>query len=149
MSTSLTDELGRKIFDVPPDVVRFVTIEHENFMRSLIIDAEDMRVVDHIQELYAAAKSKVKIKRDVDIIVFQLLSFTHYHFLFSTACFMRCHLSEAYASLRSAIDGALVGAQIIHDRKSQIAYLKREKPFDKLIRHFRNFKDRPHNCLTS
>jgi hypothetical protein len=70
-----------------------------------------------------------------DVVIFQMLTFTHYHFLFSTACLMRCHLSEAFASARAAIDGALVAAQIIYDRPSQVAYAKREKPFDNLARY--------------
>lgn len=51
---------------------------------------------------------------------------------------MRCHLSEAFASVRAAIDGALVGAQLIHDRASQVAYTKREKPFDNFARYLGN-----------
>jgi hypothetical protein len=72
------------------------------------------------------------------VVIFQLLAFTHYHFPFSTACLMRCHLSEAFASARVAIDAALIGAFIIKDRALQVAYAKREKPFDKLNRHLRN-----------
>ncbi len=51
---------------------------------------------------------------------------------------MRCHLSEAFASARAAIDAALIAAQIIHDRASQVAYTKREKPFDNFARHLGN-----------
>ena len=61
---------------------------------------------------------------------------------------MRCHLSEGFASARAAIDATLIAAQIIHDRPSQIAYLKSTKPFDKLNRHFKNLikdgKELPH-----
>jgi len=60
------------------------------------------------------------------------------HPTLATACLFRCHLSEAFGSLRSAIDGALVAAYIIKDRPSQEAYFERRKPFDKLIRHARN-----------
>jgi len=56
----------------------------------------------------------------------------------SPLCLMRCHLSEAFASVRAAIDGALVGAQLIHDRASQVAYTKREKPFDNFARYLGN-----------
>ncbi len=73
-----------------------------------------------------------------DFVVVQLLTFTHYHFLFSTACQTRCHLSDAFASARAAIDGALIGAHIIHDRASKVAYAKREKPFDNFARYLGN-----------
>jgi hypothetical protein len=39
---------------------------------------------------------------------------------------------------RIAIDAALIGAQIIADRGSQIAWVKREKPFDNLARYYGN-----------
>jgi hypothetical protein len=68
-------------------------------------------------------------------VILQLLTLIHYHFLFATACHLRCHLSEAYASARVAIDAALIAAHIIEDRASQVAYAKREKPFDNLMRH--------------
>src|SRR5882672_7531897 len=73
-----------------------------------------------------------------EFVLFQLLTFTHYHFLYALACLMRCHLSEAFASARAAIDAALIAAQIIHDRASQVAYTKREKPFDNFARYLGN-----------
>jgi hypothetical protein len=64
---------------------------------------------------------------------------------------MRCHLSEAFSSARAAIDGAFVAAQIIYDRSSQVAYAKRTKPFDKLVRHLKNLmrnqKQLPHSLV--
>jgi hypothetical protein len=133
-----------KVYDTPPDILAFISMEHEQVLRTLRIDPEDMHFVDHFQGLYAAAMSRVRPKRHADLIVFQLLTFTHYHFLFSVACFMRCHLAEAFHSVRCAIDGAFVAAYIIHDRASQAAYMERKKPFDKLLRHYRNLaRDRP------
>ncbi len=121
----------------PIDIVRFVSIENEQFLTSLANNNDDLKIVNHIQGLYNAAMSNVTVEEN-DYVIFQLLTFTHYHFLFSVSCNMRCHLSEAFASARAGIDAALVAAQIIHDRSSQVAYVKREKPFDKLLRHFRN-----------
>src|SRR5205807_624125 len=109
----------------PLDLFKFVSIENEQLMVSLAKDREQFGVISHIQGLYDAACSNREANEN-DIVVFQLLTFTHYHFLFSTACLMRCHLSEAFASARAAIDAALIAAQIIHDRASQVAYVKRE-----------------------
>jgi len=83
-----------------------------------------------------------------EVVIFQLLTVTHYHFLFSTACLMRCHLSEAFASARVAIDAALIAAQIIYDRASQTAYAKREKPFDSFARYLGNLIKDKKSCLT-
>ena len=140
----MSEKTREIVHDAPPDLISFIGMEHEQVLRTLRIDPEDMHFVDHIQGLYTAATTRIRPKEVADLIVFQLLTFTHYHFLFSTACFMRCHLAEAFSSLRCAIDGAFVAAHIIHDRASQTAYMDRKKPFDKLLRHYRNLaRDRP------
>ena len=129
------------------DIIRFVSLENEQFLISLAKNTDELKIISHMQGLYEAAMSNMTVPEN-DMAVFQMLTFTHYHFLFSTACFMRCHLSEAFASARAAIDGALVGAQIIHDRASQIAYTRREKPFDNFARYLGNLmksgKELPH-----
>jgi hypothetical protein len=89
--------------------------------------------------------------KENDFVIFQFLTFTHYQFLFSMACQMRCHLSEAFAAARAAIDAALNAAYIIHDRSAQTAYAKREKPFDNFARHLGNMiaakKELPHRLM--
>jgi len=105
---------------------------------SLVSCPDELGVLAHIQGLYAAAM-KNKTTDEQNIIIIQLLTITLYHFLFSSACYMRCHMSEAFSSVRAAIDAALITAQVIHDRSSQAAYFTRTKRFDKLIRHFKNF----------
>jgi len=129
----MTDTVVRR----PLDLLRFVSLEHEQFLISLANNRDEFRILSHIHGLYEAATSNIRVHEN-EMAIFQMLSFTHYHFLFATACLMRCHLSEAFASARAAIDGALVGAQIIHDRASQIAYTKREKPFDNFARYLGN-----------
>jgi len=129
--------MARTVIRRPPDLLRFVSIENEQFLVSLANNRDELKILSHIHGLYDAATAEKSVAED-DMAVFQLLSFTHYHFLFSTACLMRCHLSEAFASARAGIDGALVGAQIIHDRASQVAYTKREKPFDNFARYLGN-----------
>src|SRR5260370_38082588 len=121
----------------PIDIIKFVGIEHEQILVSLANGSEELKIIGHLQGLYRAPMSNATVGEN-EFVLFQLLTFTHYHFLYAFACHMRCHLSEAFASTRSAIDAALIAAQIIHDRSSQVAYVKREKPFDNLLRHFRN-----------
>jgi hypothetical protein len=121
----------------PLDLLRFVAIENEQFMVSLTNNRNELAVLSHLHGLYSAAMSGRTVHEN-DFAIFQMLTFAHYHFLFSTASLMRCHLSEAFASARAAIDGALIGAQIIHDRASQIAYTRREKPFDNFARYLGN-----------
>jgi hypothetical protein len=128
------------IITKPIDLVRFVGIENENFMISLANNPDELKVINHLQGLYNAAMSDVEVHEN-QFVIFQLLTFTHYHFLCATAAQMRRHLSESFASGRVAIDAALIAAQIIHDRPSQVAYANRTRPFDKLVRHFKNMVD--------
>lgn len=121
----------------PLDLLQFVSMEHEQFLVSMANFKDEFRVHSHIQGLYAAACSNVEAPED-NMVIFQLLAFTHYHFLLASSSAMRCHLSEAFASARAAIDAALIAAQIIHDRGSQVAYLNRTKPFDNYARYLGN-----------
>jgi hypothetical protein len=124
-------------FKTAPDLFQFISIENEQFLNTLASFDIEKDILAILQSLYAEVVPKLKINEN-DIVLYQLLTLTHYHFLFSLSCFMRCHLSEAFASVRVAIDAALVASQIIKHRDSQVAYVKREKPFDKLNRHLKN-----------
>jgi len=126
------------VYDEPHEMFRFVSDEHRQFLIAIANERDELKAVNHIQGLYSAALSHVRLSDKADLIVYQLLGFTHYHFLFATACQFRCHMAEAFNSLRCAIDGALVAAWLIKDRASQEAYYQRKKPFDKLNRHLRN-----------
>jgi hypothetical protein len=125
------------VFFTPPDLLQFESTEHLQFSTTLVSYPDEIRALQHIHGLYMAAMSNQTIEPN-NIVIFQLLTFVHYHFLFASTCYMRCHMAEAFSSARTAIDAALITAQIIHDRPSQEAYINRTKPFDKLVRHFKN-----------
>ncbi|WP_315762027.1 hypothetical protein [Bradyrhizobium sp. SZCCHNS2005] len=125
------------IYREPIDILKFIAMEHEQVLVSFANGSDDLKLINHLQGLYAAPMTNATVDEN-DYVVVQLLTFTHYHFLYALASHMRCHLSEAFASARAAIDAALIAAQIIHDRESQVAYLNRTKPFDKLNRHYKN-----------
>lgn len=146
--TTKTDQLFAEtppgILSEPPDLLRFVSNENHNFMIVLANHPEEFEFVQHVHGLFRAAMSKQSAD-DSQIVIFQLLTLVHYHFLFATSCYMRCHLSDAFNSVRIAIDAALAAAHIIQDRPSQTAYLNRTKPFDKLLRHYKNLiRDKKH-----
>lgn len=136
--------MPESVYDEPHDLLRFVSDEHRQFLIAIANDRDELKVVNHIQGLYSAALSHIRLSSRADLIVYQILTFTHYHFLFATACQLRCHIAEAFNSLRSAIDGALVAACIIKERHSQEAYFKREKPFIRLNRHLGNLVKAKH-----
>jgi hypothetical protein len=125
------------VFFTPPNLLQFESTEHLQFSTTLVNCPDEIRALQHLHGLYLAAMSNQTIAPK-NIVIFQLLTFVHYHFLFASTCYMRCHMVEAFSSARAAIDAALVAAQIIHDRSSQEAYINRTKPFDKLVRYFKN-----------
>jgi hypothetical protein len=133
-----------------PNLLGFIADEDKEFQASLARDHADITLWDQIKGFYEAALVEVKVHEN-DIPIFQVLTVSHYHFLTATAALMRCHLSEMFGAVRIAIDVALVGAQIIADRGSQIAWVKREKPFDNLARYYGNLiKDKkplPHALI--
>jgi hypothetical protein len=121
----------------PMELLTFQRMEQQNLQASTAEDIRGNAVIAEIQRHYFEASSEEPVE-DNELVLFQLMAFTHYHFLFAVTCNMRCHLAEAYSSARSAIDAALIAAQIIFDRDSQEAYVARRHPFDKLIRNYRN-----------
>jgi hypothetical protein len=123
--------------EISLDLFRFITIENEQLLVWLAENRDEFEILNDLQRLYLSVTSNLPAGED-DTVILHLLTFVHYHLLFSSACLMRCHLSEAFSSARAAIDGAFVAAQIIYDRAAQVAYVKRTKPFDKLTHHLKN-----------
>ena len=110
-----------------PNLLKFVAIENENFLISMAKDRDAFLLHSELQAFYAAAISRME-GRSGDEVLCQLLWFVHFHFLFSQACLMRGHLSEALGSARGAIDAALIGAFVTEDRSLGLAYLNKEAP---------------------
>jgi hypothetical protein len=119
------------------DVFEFMRKEHEQLEISTANRPDELAIVEQLQRLYDTAVPKAPVLED-DMPIFQLLILTHYYFLRAVADMLRCHLSESFGSARIAIDAAMIAAQIIADRASQIAYVKRTKPFDNYARHIGN-----------
>lgn len=111
---------------------------------------EEFDIASHLQGFFSRVLTDVKSNEN-EVTILQLLAFTHYHFLFASTCLMRCHLSESFASVRAAIDGALIAAQIIHDRDSQADYIKKIGPFENFTRYLGNLtrdgKPLPHRLV--
>jgi hypothetical protein len=135
---------------VPPDIFEFLSMEEQQLLISARKMEEEFGAISRVEGLYRGAMSWREVRED-DFVIFQLLTFTHYHFLYTIACQMRCHLSEAFASARAAIDATLIAAYIINDRSAQVAYAKREKPFDNFARFLGNIiragKPLPHRLM--
>jgi hypothetical protein len=118
----------------PPTLFEFLATDEQQIFVSLAKGREELTVISKLEGLYGAALS-FDVVEESESAIFQLLTLTHYHFLFATACHLRCHFSESFASARVAIDAALLASHIIKDRTSQSAYLNRQPPFDNFMRH--------------
>ncbi len=79
-------------------------------------------------------KSMATYFRDAQLLL------VHYHYYYSAATLLSCHLSEALASMRTAIEAGLTAYRIIEDRPSQLAERRRRR-----LVHGRNqgLRDRP------
>ena len=122
---------------------------HEQFLISMVKSREEFDAPFSPSGPISCRASWTEVAKDD--MVLSSAAFIHYHFVYSHACLFRCHLSEAFASARSAIDAALIGAFIIKDRSLQVQYLKREPPFNNLARHLGNMardkKPMPHHLV--
>jgi hypothetical protein len=134
----------------PIDIIDFTSDQQKNFMISFSRLTEEIDILSHIQGLYNASMAYKELK-DEDIVIFQLLHFTHYQFLYATSSFLRCHINESFMSARAAIDSALNASWIINDKSTRFAYLNRESPFKGMVRHYRNMmknnKTLPHEFI--
>jgi hypothetical protein len=118
----------------PPILFEFLGMEEQQVLVSLAKGREELAAISKLEGLYGAALSFEAVAES-EAAIFQLLTLIHYHFLFATSCHLRCHLSEAFASARVAIDAALIAAYIIKDRAAQYAYVKHQPPFDNFMRN--------------
>lgn len=120
-----------------PNLIEFVSTDSQNFMASLINFRTEIDLFGELDVLYRLAILEGSSPRS-SLPLLQLLFLAHYQLLSSTASLLRCHLSDAWASTRVAIDCALIGATLIQDRTLANAWIQRAKPFDKLLRTYRN-----------
>lgn len=126
-----------KIFADPPDFIQFSNVEAQQLARTIELCPNEMKFIAKIQELYISAM-RGQNANPSEATLLHLLALIHYNFLFSSITYARGHLAEACNSARVAIDAALIAAHIMYDRASQVAYIERKPPFDKLIRHYNN-----------
>ncbi|MBF0268549.1 MAG: hypothetical protein HQL44_08150 [Alphaproteobacteria bacterium] len=119
------------------NLLKFLGTEHQQILTTLVTCREEFDAFSQLDALYQAVLANREVSGQ-NLVLHQLFIFAHYHLYFAISTLMRCHLSEAFASARVAIDAALAAAIMIEDRSLQAAYIKREKPFDKLVRHYKN-----------
>lgn len=120
----------------PGDFLEYLGAETGNLLVSLNNHRVEFEMFSRVDHLYRTALGAGPFSSEDDLIIPQLFLLVHYQYWHSAATFLRCHLSDALASMRKAIEAGLTAYRIIEDRPSQIQYVKRDKSFLSHKRYF-------------
>ena len=69
--------MTRTIVRRPLDLLKFVSLENEQFLISLANNRDEFRILSHIHGLYDAATSNVTVHEN-EMAIFQLLTFEYF-----------------------------------------------------------------------
>lgn len=116
--------------DLPVDLnlLSFLGHEHTNFLVSFNALRQEFALFAHLDLLYQAGIRGDPVPPS-NWVQMQLLLFCHYHLYYATSTLLRCHLSDAFASLRTAIDASLHAYRIIEGHGTPEQYINRDKTF--------------------
>lgn len=106
----------------------FIGTQETNLLVSLSQLPQEMGALSRLDDLYHEAFGLGSIS-DSDAVIQQLLIYCHFHFYFSAATLLRSHLSEAFASVRTAIEAALHAYRILEGHGTHEEYVSRDKSF--------------------
>lgn len=121
------------------DFLDYLGIEEGNLYKSLVNLNEELlflKKLDACYQLLMKRADSIAIE-DLDLLVFQLLGFVHYHFYFSNNCLLRGHISESFASMRAAIDATFIAYKIVLQPDTATNYLKRKNAFRNIKGHIK------------
>ncbi len=111
------------------DFLQYLGAEETNLLISLNNLRTEFDIFSKVDGLYHTAIKSARAGSPDDLVLLQLLLFVHYQSYHSIATLLRCHLSDAIASMRTAIEAGLTAYRIIEDRPSQLLYVERDKSF--------------------
>ena len=128
--------MSEDVIKEPSDFLEYLGVETGNLLVSLNNHRTEFEMFSRLDALYRTAFRDGRVDSADDLIIPQLLLLVHYHYYHSTATLLRCHLSDALASMRTAIEAGLTAYRIIEDRPSQLKYVQRDKSFQSHKRFF-------------
>jgi hypothetical protein len=111
------------------DFLEYLGKEEANLLVTFNNLRPEFDIFSKVDDLYRTAIASSRIDSADDQVVLQLLLFAHYQYYHSTSTLLRCHLSDALSSMRTAIEAGLTAYRIIEDRPSQLLYVERDKSF--------------------
>lgn len=115
--------------DKVKDFLEYLGKEEANLLVTLNNLRPEFDLFSKLDSLYRTAINSGRVENADDLVVMQLLLLVHYQYYHSTSTLLRCHLSDAFASMRIAIEAGLTAYRIIEDRPSQLLYVERDKSF--------------------
>lgn len=123
------------------NLLEFLGAEHTNFLISFNAFRQEFSAFSHIDTLYQVGVRTAEVPPS-SMVTMQLLIFCHYHLYFSTTTLMRCHLSDAFASLRVAIEASLHAYRIIAGDGTVEQYVNRDKTFLYSVNRIRKAREK-------
>ena len=121
--------MSEDVIKEPSDFLEYLGVETGNLLISLNNHRTEFEMFSRLDALYRTAFRDGRVDSADDLIIPQLLLLVHYHYYYSAATLLRCHLSDALASMRTAIEAGLTAYRIIEDRPSQLKYVQRDRSF--------------------
>lgn len=109
------------------DFLEYLGKEEINLTTSLVNFRQEFDLFGSLDLIYQEPWRRLDIKStdESGMIIGQLYLFVHFYLYFSISCIMRSHLSEAFSSMRKAIDATLSAYKIILDPSLTKAYIER------------------------
>lgn len=115
----------------------FLAVQEENLLASIMNFRDGLDLFARLDGLYRGLPKIDSGDVKGDFALGLLYYRTHFHYYFGASCFLRCHLSEALATTRIAIDAALSAYRIALEPARGGAFLERSDYFQHIKRNIK------------
>lgn len=120
--------------ELETNFLAFIGAEETNLLVAMVKCNRDITFFPSLDGAYQAPLKfiDVNINDEYKKTILSLYFFTHYHLYFSTACLLRCHLSDSLGSTRKAIDSTLTAYRLIDEPNTLSQYQERHKSYQNI-----------------
>ncbi len=134
----------------PTDFLEYLASQEQNMLVSMQRFRQEFDYFGAVDALYQQVLTRLiapdnGLTRN-DVVLPQLIIFSHSHFYLAMSLLLRTHISDGYHCIRTAIDAALIAYRIILNDGSQEDYLNRTNGFTSVPRHIRNKREADPNA---
>lgn len=120
--------------ELQTNLLAFIGAEETNLLVTMTKCHRDIEFFPLLDGAYQAPIRfiDVNINDEHKKTILSLYLFTHYHLYFSTACLLRCHLSDSLGSTRKAIDATLTAYRLIDEPATLTQYHERHRNYQNI-----------------